>query len=75
MDKIRSKRDNEVLKEKYRELQKEHKELQENNYHLQKRCKYLDSKFDREMGKIEVLSNLISNTFNRVLNDSRYSKK
>lgn len=78
LDRIKTKIDNEAynkeLQEKYNELNIEYKALQSKYEDAYSRCKYFDRKLDREMGKIDILTKLIENTFNRVLNDTRRYK-
>ena len=77
-DKEKSKRDNEEFTHQQAEqiemLRKRVTELEKEEEYLKGRCKYLDKKFHRETIKTDILTRLIENTFNQVLDNSNYGK-
>lgn len=77
-DKEKSKRDNEVFNQEQTErlkmLRERVAELEKQEEYLKGRCKYLDKKFHRETIKTDILTRLIENTFNQVLDSSNYGK-
>lgn len=77
-DKEKSKRDNEESNHRQTEqiemFRKRVAELEKLEEYLKGRCKYLDKKFHRETIKTDILTRLIENTFNQVLDNSNYGK-
>lgn len=68
-----SQKQNQALNNKVVRLQEGIERLEKDKLYYQRRCRYLEKKYDRESEKTDILSKLIENTFNQVLNNSGFT--